>query len=643
MCGITGAYGKSYYKKVESVSELIKHRGPDSNGLFINEENAVALAHTRLSILDLSSHGNQPMVSADGTVVLVYNGEIYNYVSLRNKLIEKGFTFRGNSDTEVLLNLYLYEDEKMLSSLNGIFSFTIWDSSKRKMFLARDALGVKPLYYAFTDEGFIFSSEIKAMLPILSSDLLVDYKALQQYLTFQWSPGCRSPVKAIKKMLPGEAMWVCDGEIEKKWNWYQQPVYRKNTLLSSTKDMLSGVEFHLREAVHRQMLSDVPVGSFLSGGLDSSAIVAFAREYNSEIPCFTIETSGGKEDGMIDDLPYAKKVAKHLGVPLNIVSIDADKMATGLENMVAMLDEPLADPAPLNVLYISQLARQNGIKVLLSGAGGDDLFTGYRRHYAIKIDKWLRLVPSEFRSGIEKYTSSLNISNPFYRRLAKIFNGSNLNGDERIINYFRWADKKIIHSLFVPEVRRELESVDSTEPMIKFLNTLPKEVPPLERMLSLEQQFFLPDHNLIYTDKMSMAAGVEVRVPFLDLDLVEFSSKIPVKYKQRGNIGKWILKKAMEPFLPHDVIYRPKTGFGAPLRKWIRDDLRELLGDLLSEESIKRRGVFDPKAVQSLIVNNQAGAIDASYTLFSLMCIEIWCRQFIDGKFNYNKIYKGKE
>jgi asparagine synthase (glutamine-hydrolysing) len=387
------------------------------------------------------------------------------------------------------------------------------------------------------------------------------------------------------------------------------------------------------------MLSDVPVGAFLSGGLDSSAIVTFAREINPKIPCFTIETSGGKEEGMADDLPYAKKVAKHLDVPLHVVSIDSDKMAAGLENMVAMLDEPLADPAPLNVLYISQLARDNGIKVLLSGTGGDDIFSGYRRHHAIRLDKYLQLIPPGIRSGIENFTSSMNSTNSFYRRLSKLFNGSTLEGDERIVNYFRWADDKTARSLFTKEVRAELEGVDAAEPMFDFLHKLPDDLDSLERMLALEQRFFLADHNLTYTDKMSMAAGVEVRVPFLDLDLVEYAAQIPNKYKQNRSAGKWVLKKAMEPYLPHEVIYRPKTGFGAPLRRWIRFELRELLGDLLSEESLRKRSVFDSKAVHQLIKKNDSGVVDASYTLLSLMCIEIWCRQFVDGKFDYKKVY----
>ena len=374
----------------------------------------------------------------------------------------------------------------------------------------------------------------------------------------------------------------------------------------------------------------MPLGAFLSGGLDSSAIVALAREQNPDIRCFTIETQGGQEAGATDDLPYALRVAEHLGVPLDVVRIDAGRMAGDLERMVAQLDEPLADPAPLNVLYISQLAREHGIKVLLSGAGGDDLFTGYRRHRALMAERWWSWLPGPMRQGLAKATGALDQRSALGRRLAKLFSGAGLADDARLVNYFRWAGRADLERLYSAEFEAALGESRAEAPMLEFLRELPPETSRLERMLALEQRFFLADHNLLYTDKMSMAVGVEVRVPFLDLELVEFADRIPAHLKQRGREGKWVLKKAMEPYLPRDVIYRPKTGFGAPLRRWMRFDLREMLGDLLSAESLQRRGLFEPNAVQRLIADNDAGRVDASYTLLSLLCIEIWCRTFLD-------------
>jgi asparagine synthase (glutamine-hydrolysing) len=298
--------------------------------------------------------------------------------------------------------------------------------------------------------------------------------------------------------------------------------------------------------------------------------------------------------------------------------------------MVIQLDEPLADPAALNVLYISKLAREQGIKVLLSGAGGDDLFTGYRRHYALQLERYWSWLPRSARIGLESFTRDINVNSPIQRRVTKMFSGAGSDSTNRLINYFRWSSDTVLQSLYSPEFRQELAESNANQVMQDFLEPIIADTSSLDQMLALEQRFFLADHNLIYTDKMSMAVGVEVRTPFLDLNLVEFSGQIPNRLKQKGSIGKWVFKKAMEPYLPKDIIYRPKSGFGAPFRTWIKHDLREMLGDLLSIDSINRRRLFSAKAVQQLIKDNDNGKIDASYTLFSLLCIEIWCRAYIN-------------
>ena len=632
MCGIVGFSGSGEAGvNIEAALKLLQHRGPDDSGLYIDDSNKVVLGHTRLSILELSPLGHQPMVGANGDVVITFNGEIYNFRELRDELEEKGYSFRGHSDTEVLLNLYIDAGEAMLTRLNGIFAFAVWDHRIKSLLLARDGIGVKPLYYSETLKGFSFSSEIKALLEQATQSRELDLVSLNRYMSFLWCPGDGTPLKSVRKLQPGEALVVCDGKISRKWNWYRLPRYQLSHHILNKDDSVKGTENHLRQAVHRQMVADVPVGAFLSGGLDSSAVVAFAREVNTDIRCFTIETTGSRESGMIDDLPYAKRVSDHLGVQLDIVNIDADQMAEDLQKMVTQLDEPLADPASLNVLYISQLARSNGIKVLLSGAGGDDLFTGYRRHLALSLERYWNWLPSVARSGLEKLTAGLDQRHVLSRRLTKMFNGASLSGNERIINYFRWVRNSDLQSLYSADFKEQLGNERASEPMMSYLSQLSDDIGALDRMLALEQRFFLADHNLIYTDKMSMAASVEVRVPFLDADLVEFSAQIPVKYKQRGREGKWVLKKAMEPYLPHDVIYRPKTGFGAPLRSWMRFELRDLLGDMLSEESLNRRGLFNPQAVHRLIADNDSGRRDASYILLSLLCIEIWCRAYLDS------------
>ncbi len=630
MCGIVGFSGVFELRLLQLGLDAINHRGPDDSGVFNDSAAGIGLGHRRLSILDLSPLGHQPMFSQDGSVALVFNGEIYNFRELKSELEAKGFSIRGHSDTEVLLNLYLAEGEAMLSRLNGIFAFALWDSRKQSLLIARDALGVKPFYYAALNGRFAFASEIKALLHLVPEARELDVASLHRYLSFLWCPGEGTPLKAVRKLGPGEAMWVREGQIERRWTWYQLPVFRGLFADLDQTSALAGTTTHLRQAVQRQMVADVPVGAFLSGGLDSSAIVAFAKEINPDIHCFTIESVGGQEKGTTDDLPYARKVAQHLGVPLDVVSINANRMAGDLERMVSQLDEPLADLAPLNVLYISQLARERGIKVLLSGAGGDDLFTGYRRHRALQAERYWRWLPHGMRSGLAQVTGYLDQSRAITRRVSKLFSGAALEGDARLVEYFRWAREADLLALYTPETRKALGIVLAATPMLDFLQPLPTTVAPLDRMLAIEQRFFLADHNLTYTDKMSMAVGVEVRVPFLDLDLVEFAARIPLGLKQRGSEGKWILKKVMEPYLPHEIIYRPKSGFGAPLRRWMQHDLRELLGDLLSVDSLQRRGLFEPSAVQKLIADNDSGRVDASYTLLSLLCIEIWCRSYLD-------------
>lgn len=628
MCGINGLWGGNL-GLLDHANQILSHRGPDDSGIYIDEDNNLGLGHVRLSIVDLSATGHQPMLSNDGTVVVVFNGEIYNHNQLRSELVDKGFIFKGSSDTEVLLNLYILEGEQMLARLNGIFAFAIWDSNRRSLLIARDAFGVKPLYYSLNNELFAFSSEIKALLALLHISQELDIKSIDRYLSFQWCPGESTPFKSVRKLNPGEAVLLQNGKIINRWSWYQLPVFRSLTKSFSKSELIAGTRSHLRNAVQRQMVADVPVGAFLSGGLDSSSIVAFAREINPDIHCFTIDF-GYHDEGLTADLPYARKVADYLRVPLEVVRIDSARMAVDLPDMVAQLDEPLADPAALNILYISRVAREHGIKVLLSGAGGDDLFSGYRRHQALIYEYLWTWLPYSLRVRLETITQRLDQRRSLFRRIRKLFNGAALDADSRLINYFRWIDRRDLMPLYSADFKAALCDSHADNPMLIYLSQLPPKTDRLECMLSLEQRFFLADHNLIYTDKMSMAEGVEVRVPFLDLELADFASQIPSFYKQRGLESKWVLKKAMEPYLPRDIIYRPKSGFGVPLRQWMRFELRELLADVLGRESLSRRGLFDPDAVQNLILLNDQGKVDGSYTLLSLLCVELWCRRFID-------------
>ena len=630
MCGIVGKVGGEL-NGLETAVRKISHRGPDDVGLFLEKKYSVGLAHCRLSILDTSPMGHQPMLGCDGKVALVFNGELYNFRELRDELKAAGFSFKGNSDTEVLLNLYLLYGRDMLPRLNGIFTFAIWDERRKEVFIARDALGVKPLYYMKTKNSFFFFFEIKGLLCLAPEARELDEVSLHRYLNFLWCPGEGTPLKSVRKLLPGEAMVLGPNLVKDRWSWYKLPVFSGDReYVKNKNEAVKNTLKYLRQAVKRQLVADVPVGAFLSGGLDSSSIVALAREELSSINCFTINLVGGNDTGFVDDLPYANKVARHLNVPLTTIDVDSTTMAYDLEKMIIQLDEPLADPAPLNVQYISKLARESGIKVLLSGVGGDDLFSGYRRHSALTFDPLWSWLPSNFKKMLASTSSTLEQHNSGFRRLARLFRDAELSGDEKLISYFLWANKSKQYQLYTQEYLERLAGVRTEQPMLDFLDKIPAKTSSMSKMLALEQRFFLSDHNLIYTDKMSMAEGVEVRVPFLDLDLISFSQKIPSSFKQRGAESKWVLKKAMEPFLPRDVIYRSKSGFGAPIRRWFRNELKSLLRDTLSVDSLRKRGIFDPHRVQELISENEKGKVDSTYTLLSLLSIELWCKNYID-------------
>ncbi|MCX5724490.1 MAG: asparagine synthase (glutamine-hydrolyzing) [Nitrospirae bacterium] len=612
------------------MAQAVAHRGPDDCGEWHSPDGAVGLAHRRLAIIDRSPLGHQPMCDAAGAVVIVFNGEIYNFRELRRELEAQGHRFRGHSDTEVLLALYQARGEAMLLLLNGIFAFAIYDRADRTLFLACDAMGVKPLYCSEGRDGFAFASELKALRVCRGLMGELDLSALFRTLGFLWSPGGATPFKGVNRLGPGEALMVKAGHIVRRWHWAES-LWAADPRELDEGEAIRLVEEGLRTAVHRQMVSDVPVGAFLSGGLDSSAVVAMAHEVSPAIECFTIDTGAVRDAGVADDLPYARQVAKHMGVKLHEIQVDSSRMAADLERMVIQLDEPLADPAPLHVLYISQLARQQGVKVLLSGAGGDDLFSGYRRHRALMLERYWAWMPVAARQGLRHMTSHMGQGGSLGRRVTKAFAHAGGSQDQRLAGYFLWADPALVLGLFAQEHRAALGREVMTGPLDDYLGTLPSTLPPLQRMLALEQRFFLADHNLLYTDKMSMAAGVEVRVPFLDQDLVQLANGLSPTFKQRGAEGKWVLKKAMESYLPHEVIYRPKTGFGAPLRHWLRHELREWVGDILSADSLRRRGLFDPKAVADLVADDQAGRVDAAYTILGLVCTEIWCREYADN------------
>lgn len=580
-------------------------------------------------------------------VWLTYNGEIYNYQELRRELEGRGHHFHSRTDSEVLLHLYIELGPAMLSRLNGIFAFAIYDGRPRgqhgqaqpgDVLLARDGLGVKPLYYTALPDGVLFASELKSLLQNRAVSRELNPQAIHSQLAYLWVPSPATPLRDVHKVPAGCALLIRDGRVAQEWCHYDLP-YGGERLTGSEDQIAAQLRVQLEAAVDRQMVADVPVGAFLSGGLDSSAVVAMMRRARPGYRprCYSIGFRDDRDtEGNPADLPYARRVAQHLDVDLCVLEIEAD-VVQHLERMLYHLDEPQADPAPLNSLLIAERAREDGIKVLLSGAGGDDIFTGYRRHRALQLERHWSWLPRALRTGLAaparwaaRGGAGSIMRRPAARRLAKALAYADLPADERIISYFWWSGESVRRSLYTPGFAAQLGDFDTAAPLAASLARIPNEHDPVNRMLYLETKHFLADHNLNYTDKTGMAAGVEVRVPLLDQELVRFAVSIPPRMKQKGATGKAIFKRAMEPYLPRDVIYRPKTGFGAPLRRWLHNELHERVDDTLSASSLSRRGLFDPAAVNRLVALDRSGQIDAAYTIFALVCTELWCRLFVD-------------
>jgi asparagine synthase (glutamine-hydrolysing) len=632
MCGIAGFIGFNDDKLTQPLCESIKHRGPDDFGTF--QQDRIFLGHRRLSIIDLSETGHQPMFSPDGKFALIFNGEIYNHLDLRaSHLLDK--TFRSHSDTETVLIGFATYGVEFFKVLNGIFSLAIYNIETGELVIARDQFGVKPLYYYAKDDILIFSSEIKAIINYQFFDNQIDYRAIVNYLNFLWSPGEMTMFNNIKKLLPGHFIKVEKSDpanfiISKFYDIPFDGVYSTK----SENELVNDLENLLLKAVERQLLSDVPIGFFLSGGLDSSLIVAMAKKINGDKPltCFTINSNlDNSEDGFSNDLEYAQKVAKFLSVNLEVIDANVD-IIRDFDKMIFHLDEPQADPAPLNVLNICTAAKKMGFKVLVGGTAGDDLFSGYRRHQAVRIDRIYSKIPLIARSFLRKAFLMLPVNSSFSRRVNKYMAGIDKDGEEKMAGYFSWFPKEKIMELFTPQIRNEIGDFDPNAFLYDLTKNIPAEKDPLNVMLYWEMKSFLVDHNLNYTDKLSMATGVEVRVPFLDLDLVNFSTRIPPSLKLKGTTTKYILKKVAEKYLPHEVVYRSKAGFGAPVRHWIKNDMADMIARCLSKETIETKGIFDYEKVADLIQQNKRNKIDASYTIWSLLAISSWFDQFYQTK-----------
>lgn len=630
MCGIAGYIGRFEPAILATMNRVQGHRGPDGSGEWHDAE--AGLAHVRLAILDLSPAGAQPMADATGRVVVSFNGEIYNYRELRAELERAGVVFRGNSDTEVLANLLAREGRACLPRLNGIFAFAAWFPREHRLLLARDAAGVKPLYWATTSQGRVFASELKAFRDLPGIDWSLDQAAVTSYLTLLYAPGELTPAKGVSKLPPGTYLeWTVDGEMTK--GSFVRPHYSEEIQPFTDHQAAEACRHYLGQAVRRQLVSDVPLGGFLSGGVDSSALAYFAcaeLRDPKRYPCFTVspaDLKGLSAEGFAEDYPYAVKMAQRLGVPLHAAALSETALAD-LDELVWTLDEPTADVAAFNAYAVCREARDRGVKVLLSGAGGDDLFAGYRRHQALGLEAYWGRAPLPVRKLLRRMSMGLKAHSPLGRRVSKLFRYADAEPSDRLAGYFLWVASDTLAPALSPALKESIDAERPVEQMVRSLDELPAGVSRLNQMLHLDRAHFLADHNLNYTDKMAMACGIEVRVPFLDPDLTAFSERLSDDQKLRGGEAKHVLRQALRGHLPQEILSRPKAGFGLPLRKLLHGVYGERLRELARSGRLDATGLFSGDGVIALLEADRRGEIDAAYPLLAVLCLESWVRQF---------------
>jgi asparagine synthase (glutamine-hydrolysing) len=632
MCGIYGylsPIGKIEPAVLHRMGCKLEHRGPDDEGeVILNGDGvSVGLGHKRLSIIDLSSAGKQPMTNEDGSLWITLNGEIYNFRELREELQSRGHKFRSSSDTEVVVHLYEEAGTNCLERINGMFAFALWDAKQNTLFLARDRLGKKPLHYCLTGGHFLFASEIKALLqsPLVRRE--IDFKALHKYLAYEYIPAPDTIFKTIKKLEPGHYLIFRDGR-EMSSQYWDIPIedypIGDRTEAQYTEQLVELLD----RSVRARLVADVPVGLFVSGGLDSSFVGAMARRAKEGLECFSI----GFDERSFDESRYARQIADDLGLKHHLKIFRDQDMLHMVERLPEILDEPLADPSILPLYLLSQFAAEH-TKVVLSGDGGDELFAGYQTYQAHKLVTYYDALPGFLKVALREIASKLPVS---YRYLSQDFKlkqflkGVGISSEVR---FFLWrgafsnAERM---QLLSPELRRELRSENAYEEIYRYVRKsgLTKE---LERILYLAMKLYLQDNNLVTVDRASMANGLEVRSPLLDKDVVEFVCRLPMEYKLKGLKTKYLLKKAAEPFLPRNVIYRQKKGFGVPLAQWLTGKLREFMLDYLSQERIEKQRIFHYPYVSQLIEEQLTMKNDNRELLWTLLVFQIWYESFIES------------
>lgn len=616
------------------------HRGPDDHGtceMVSASGDWIGLGSSRLAILDLSPAGHMPMTTPDGALTIVYNGEVYNYPQLRRELEAKGYEFRSHSDTEAVLYLYQEYGPECVRRLNGMFALAIWDRTRQHLFLARDHFGIKPLYYCHEGARLAFASEVKALLSLPGFRRRLNLKALHQYLTFLWVPDPLTMFDGVYKLPAGHYAIFREGALETVQYWDLRFPDKEYQFSGGEDELAAELRERFTASVESQMLSDVPLGAFLSAGLDSSSIVAaMAAKSSQPVRTFTISFPEKYRRGEVtlDDTAVARRTAQHFGCLHTEIMVEPD-IVDLLPRLVWHMDEPTSDPATITAYLVNREARKD-VTVLLSGVGGDEVFAGYRKYQAHYLAEHYRRIPSVFRRNvIEPALTALPSfrGTPLkgYTRLAKkMARSGSLPSRDRFIMDSVYLTEAHKQQLYHEDIRSRINGADPRRRHLDYFDRV-SGADILNQMLYLDTKAFMVSLNLTYNDKMSMASSVEVRVPFLDRELVEWVAwNVPPHLKLHQGTTKYILREAMRPLLPAEVLEQKKAGFGAPADYWLAHDLQEMVDDLLGESNIKRRGLFDPKAVRRLIDEQRRGREDWSLQVWQFLTLELWMRAFID-------------
>lgn len=625
MCGIVGYCRRDPHgppPDLKLMCNLIKHRGPDDEGQYVTPQ--VGLGIRRLSIIDLVT-GHQPIFNEDNSIALVFNGEIYNYRELRAFLEIRGHTFRTKSDTEVLVHGYEEWGEELPCHLRGMFSYAIWDNRKQSLMLARDHFGIKPLYYVQVGNALIFASEIKALLAHPEVDRAIDPVALDQFLSFLYIPEPRTAYAAIKALPPANYLLMAAGQVLVKPYWEFAP--QKRDMLSES-EAVEAIQKILPDSVEAMLVADVPLGVFLSGGLDSTSILALMSRFSGDrVQTFTV--GFGDREKNWDELKPARAVAEHFHADHHEFLIQPDVVKL-LPTILGHFDQPFANPTSI-ILYLLSGETRKYVKVALSGTGGDEVFAGYPRYQGMLYYEHYQRLPAWVRRGISALTQSLlkdaANGNPGRQRLRRFLEGGAMSFADCYISFLSIINASRKQALYSREFAQRLHGADSAAFLRPYLEKTGRAT---ESLMDVDLNSYLPFNQLAYCDRMSMACSLEVRVPFVDQRVVEVAGGIALSQKLAGGITKGLFRKAMEPYLPPWVLHAPKQGLNLPIALWFKSELKDWLSGLLSPANLKKRGYFQPEGVKRLIDEHLQGWRDHSLFLWALAVLEVWHQLYID-------------